>query len=141
MIILFTTYIYLLCNGDNKLVNRCSREHATITSCCNFKGIYLRKKKWYKMKTPQFGQKRQAPKPRLQGLATKRVVRESRKEVLVVTTGQPHRGVAHGTKAPSQRGITNQRRRNTKFQPNRCCNLVLTGSFNLLNLSEHLGNR
>jgi len=52
------------------------------------------KKKWYKMKTPQFGQKRQAPKARLQGLATKRVFRESRKEVCRDNWATPQRSCA-----------------------------------------------
>ena len=51
-------------------------------------------KKWYKMKTPQFGQKRQAPKARLQGLATKRVFRESRKEVFRDNWATPQRSCA-----------------------------------------------
>lgn len=129
MIIWFTTYIYLLCNGDDKLVNRCSREHATITSCCNFKGIYLRKKKWYKMKTPQFGQKRQAPEARLQGLATKRVFRESRKEVcrdMSWQLGNPTEELRMA-RAPSQKGITNQRR-------NRKCQTVVATWYSLVSI-------
>ena len=96
MILWFTTYIYLLCNGDDKPVNRCSREHATITSCCcNFKGIYLRKKNGTKWKHRSLAKSDKLLKQGFKDWQRNGFF-ENHEKRYVVTTGQPHRGVAHG---------------------------------------------